>query len=106
MAVRRLTNTAFVGAPFDGNAQNDTASAQVDVLPKPPDYDLALIKSVSSDTVVQGQTFSYRLEITNNGPEAAPRFSVWDAFPDGVFFGRFQFATGGSICSGHLALAN
>ncbi len=87
---RNLLNTGFVGAPFDVNAQNDTANALIRVLPRLPNYDLALSKSVSSDTVVQGQTFSYRLEITNNGPEAAPGFSVWDAFPIGVSLADFN----------------
>ncbi len=87
--VREFVNTAFVGAPFDTNTQNDTAAVLVSVLP-PLNYDLVLTKSVSRDTVVQGQTFSYTLEITNNGPETAPRFSVWDAFPDGVSISDFS----------------
>ena len=49
-----------------------------------------LTKSVSSDTVAQGQPFSYTLEITNNGPDAVPGFSVWDAFPHGVAFSDFS----------------
>ena len=87
--VREFVNTAFVGAPFDTNTQNDTADVLVSVLP-PLNYDLVLTKSVSRDTVVQGQTFSYTLEITNNGPETVPRFSVWDAFPDGVSISDFS----------------
>ncbi|MCH8956677.1 DUF11 domain-containing protein [candidate division KSB1 bacterium] len=87
--VREFVNTAFVGAPFDTNTQNDTAAVLVSVLP-PLNYDLVLTKSVSRDTVVQGQTFSYTLEITNNGPETVPRFSVWDAFPDGVSISDFS----------------
>ena len=83
-------NTSFVGAPFDKNTQNDTARAQISVLPRPPNYDLILTKAVSRDTVVQGQTFSYTLEITNNGPEAVPGFSVWDAFPDGLSLSDFS----------------
>ena len=83
-------NTSFVGAPFDKNTQNDTARAQISVLPRPPNYDLILTKAVSRDTVVQGQTFSYTLEITNNGPEAVPGFSVWDAFPGGLSLSDFS----------------
>jgi len=88
--VRKFMNTGFVGAPFDANAQNDTANALVSVLPRLSDYDLMLTKSVSRDTVLQGQTFSYILEITNNGPEAVQSFSVWDAFPDGVSLSDFS----------------
>ena len=88
--VRKFMNTGFVGAPFDTNTKNDTATALVSVLPRLPNYDLTLTKSASRDTVVQGQTFSYILEITNNGPEAVPGFSVWDAFPDGVSLSDFN----------------
>ena len=88
--VREFINIGFIGAPFDANTQNDTATALVSVLPRLPDYDLTLTKSASRDTVVQGQTFSYILEITNNGPEAAPGFSVWDAFPNGISLSDFS----------------
>ena len=69
--VREITNTAFVGAPFDANARNDTAFAMVSIEKGVSVYDLALTKDVNPSVVIPGEMFTYSLQIQNNGPDVA-----------------------------------
>ncbi|QEE60349.1 DUF11 domain-containing protein [Salinibacterium sp. dk2585] len=48
--------------------------------------DLTLEKSLSSSSLVAGETASYRIEVTNNGPSDAVAVTVSDTLPAGLTF--------------------
>ena len=78
-----LTNMASVTSsttdPVPGNNQTseDTEAQQ--------EADLTLVKSDSEDPVA-GQSFTYNLEVTNNGPSTATSVEVTDVLPSGLVF--------------------
>src|SRR5262249_10509523 len=76
------TNTATVtGADqFDPNTGNNTASATE----TPQQADLALTKAVSDPTPNVGDTITYTVTLTNNGPDTATNVTVQDTLPAGV----------------------
>jgi len=83
-----VTNTASVQADQpDGNSQNNSASESTTVEGV---ADLAITNSDSPDPVGAGQTLTYTLGVTNNGPSNAPSVSVTDNLPSGV---TYQSAT-------------
>lgn len=68
----------------------DTNYARTTVMvPPPPNYDLKLTKSVSPDTVRQGDEFTYTLRIINLGPNDASDIALWDSVPDSVTIVNF-----------------
>ena len=73
-----------VGAPFDGNAQNDTAFAMVSLEKDVTVYDLGLTKNVKPSTVIPGEIFTYSLQVQNNGPDAANNIRLTDMLPDSI----------------------
>jgi len=83
-AVGTLVNTATVSAPKEVNLSNNTDTVSNRVEPK---IDLEITKVDSRDPVEPGSTFSYTLEIKNNGPSDATGVVVTDDLPDeGVSF--------------------
>ena len=48
--------------------------------------DLMTVKTVSNATPEEGQVISYRLEVTNNGPDTATGVFLIDQLPDGVSY--------------------
>ncbi len=60
------------------------SSAQIIQACTVPSADLVLEKTDSSDPVAQGQTFSYTLTVTNNGPGNADTVVVADTLPAGL----------------------
>ncbi len=78
------TNTATIthADQFDPDTANNTASAVV----TPQQADLALAKTVSDPTPNVGDTISYTITLTDNGPDAATGVSVRDLLPLGVVF--------------------
>ncbi len=83
-ATGTLINTATVSAPKEVNLSNNTDSVQNTIEPK---IDLAITKKDSRDPVEPGSTFSYTLDIINNGPSDATGVVVTDNLPDdGVTF--------------------
>ena len=82
---------------FDPDTTNNTAS----VLVTPQQADLALAKAVSDPTPNVGDTTSYTVTLTNNGPNAATNAQVTDLLPAGLLFvsdtpseGTYNPATG------------
>ena len=49
-----------------------------------PSADLVLEKTDSSDPVAQGQTFTYTLTVTNNGPDSADTVVIAETLPAGL----------------------
>ena len=93
------TNTATIGHAdqFDPNTANNTASAVV----TPQRADLALAKTVSNPTPNVGDTITYTVTLTDNGPNDATSVQVTDLLPAGVTFvsavnsqGTYQVSTG------------
>ena len=78
------TNTATIthADQFDPNPGNNTAS----VAETPQQADLALSKSVNDPTPNVGDTITYTVTLSNNGPDAATSVQVTDPLPGGVSF--------------------
>lgn len=83
-ATGTLVNTATVAAPKEVNLSNNTDTVSNPVTPR---IDLAITKIDSRDPVEPGSTFSYTLDIVNNGPSQATGVVVTDTLPaTGVTF--------------------
>ena len=103
------TNTASISHSdqFDPNPDNNIATRSV----TPQQADLALAKIVNDPTPSVGDTITYTITLSNNGPDAATNVQVTEALPAGVSFvsampsqGTYNPATGlwsaGTVASG------
>ncbi|MCH2113854.1 MAG: hypothetical protein MK171_02930 [Pirellulales bacterium] len=77
-ATGTLVNKATVRAPKEVNLSNNTDTVSNTVTPR---IDLAINKFDSRDPVEPGETFSYKLEVVNNGPSDATGVVVIDDLP-------------------------
>ena len=77
-ATGTLINTATVSAPKEVDLSNNTDTVSN---PLSPRIDLAINKTDSRDPVEPGSTFSYTLDIVNNGPSDATGVIVTDNLP-------------------------
>ncbi len=79
-----LTNTATIthSDQFDPNPDNDSAAATV----TPQQADLALAKTTSNPTPNVGDTVTFTLTLTDNGPDSATDAQVTDLLPSGLSF--------------------
>jgi uncharacterized repeat protein (TIGR01451 family) len=66
----------------DPNAENDTASAAVQVL----SADLAVTKNVDKPAPDEGQQVVFTIEVTNNGPDDATGIQLTDQLPVGLTY--------------------
>ena len=83
-ATGTLVNEATVSAPKEVNLSNNTDSVSNPITPR---IDLAIDKTDSRDPVEAGSTFSYTLDIVNNGPSTATGVEITDIMPaTGVTF--------------------
>jgi uncharacterized repeat protein (TIGR01451 family) len=79
-----ITNQANVaGNEVDTVSANDDASVSTTVQ---PEIDLVVTKADSVDPVVAGQTLTYTLDVTNNGPSDATSVVMTDVLPAGVTY--------------------
>jgi uncharacterized repeat protein (TIGR01451 family) len=78
------TNTATIASAdqFDPDTANNSASATE----TPQQADLAVSKAVSNPTPNVGDTVTYTITLTNNGPDAATNVALFDRLPAGVTF--------------------
>src|SRR5204863_270245 len=76
------TNTAAVSRAdqFDPNPGNDSAS----VTETPQQADLGVAKSVDNPTPNFGDTVTFTVKLSNNGPGAATNVSLQDVLPSGL----------------------
>ena len=80
----RLVNTASVAAACDTDSSNNRAQATVVVRKRTPVCQLTLSKSVAPDTVEAGSTLTYRLSVTNSGPDPAADVVLVDSLSEGL----------------------
>ena len=78
------TNTATITAAdqFDPDLGNNTAIATE----TPQQADLALAKTVSNPTPNVGDSITFTITLTNNGPDTATNVTVNDLLPAGLTF--------------------
>ncbi len=90
------TNTAYVNSSgqADGNAINNTASASLTVT----SADLEVSKIVNTAAPNIGQTISYTITVTNNGPDAASEITVLDNLPTDINY--VSYSGDGTYTSG------
>src|SRR5262249_24620277 len=76
------TNTASISHSnqFDPNTGNNSGSATE----TPQQSDLAVTKAVSDPKPNVGDTISFTVTVTNNGPDAATNVAVLDLMPAGL----------------------
>jgi uncharacterized repeat protein (TIGR01451 family) len=95
-----ITNTAYVSSDTtetDNTNNREPEDTTVNQSPLNP-TDLEIVKSDSPDPVLAGETLTYTLVITNNGPAPAEDVLVVDALPDGVTFVSATASQG--LCNG------
>ncbi|MBX7067759.1 MAG: DUF11 domain-containing protein, partial [Microthrixaceae bacterium] len=81
-------------ADFDAGSYTNVATADSDETPPvdgdetvttpDPAVDLAIVKSLSSSSIVAGQQATYTLTVSNNGPATATSVKVTDKMPAGL----------------------
>jgi uncharacterized repeat protein (TIGR01451 family) len=60
---------------------NNNDSDEIEI---PPEADLEIIKRVSDKSVYKGDTVTWTIIVTNNGPDAAVNVKMEDVIPDGL----------------------
>ncbi|HDP98812.1 MAG TPA: DUF11 domain-containing protein, partial [bacterium] len=82
----QFTNRTSVSAANDTNFANNNDHALTTYhspeIPLEINFDLAVIKAASVDTIAAGESFSYRLAIYNFGPHSSGKFLLSDALPE------------------------
>ena len=83
-ATGTFTNAASLAtvSPTNVNAANDSASASVNM--HTPIADLAIVKGVSPEEAVVGDTVTYPVEVPNRGPDTVLDVFVTDPGPEGI----------------------
>lgn len=79
-----ISNTATVtGTETDSNTANNTATATSTAN---GNIDLSITKTDSADPVIAGNTLTYAITVTNNGPSTATNVVVTDVLPSAITF--------------------
>ncbi|MET8982596.1 glycine-rich protein [Streptomyces sp. NPDC004539] len=105
-ATATLSNTATVTPP---SGVNDTtcgsSCSATSTTPANPQADLTATKTASTANVSPGQTYTYTLTTTNNGPSTATNVRMTDTLPNNVSFqsGSGCTASGQSVTCGTIA---
>ena len=111
-----LTNQVIIHAnPPDPDPANNLASL-VTMIAAPTDADLALSKSASAASPLEGALITYAITVTNRGPAAASGIVIRDVLPAGVIYasddggGAYTAGTGlwavGALSSGANAVVH
>lgn len=94
---RGASNTATVSSPTPDPINGNNSATYV--LPTTAQADVSLAKTVSPNPVVAGQTVTYTLTATNNGPSVATGVTITDAVPARVTGVSATTSTGGATCA-------
>ena len=91
-----ITNIANVTSDTpDSNETNNEANNTTDV---DPEADLVIVKVVSDKNPSYGDTITWTVTVTNNGPDTAKGVTVTDKLPEGLIFvssnGDYNASTG------------
>lgn len=78
-----VENLATVSGGGDSNLGDNTSSS---TNPVSRVADMAIVKTASKPQVAIGETFTYTLQVTNNGPSKATSVAVSDQIPSGLTF--------------------
>ncbi len=84
-ATGTLTNTASVSAENESDTGNNSSIAEAsveDVI----DLEITKVDDDSDESILPGDTVTYTLMVTNNGPATATNVVVTDTLPDDVTF--------------------
>ncbi|MEM8932726.1 MAG: DUF11 domain-containing protein, partial [Acidobacteriota bacterium] len=94
----QITNSVTVAtAATDGNASNDTAMETTDV--NVDETDLAITKTDGVTSAIAGDSVTYTIVATNNGPDDVTGATVADAFPADLTCTWTCAASAGSSCT-------
>jgi len=86
-AVGPINNTAGATSDTeDDNSGNDSGSASPVAVPSNGTADLSVVKSTQTTTAAPGDTVTYTIAVTNNGPNPASDIIVNDALPASLLF--------------------
>ena len=91
-----VVNTATIAAPAgttDTNPGNNTGTVVINIGPQ---ADLSISKSATPTVILDGQTTSFTLIVSNAGPNTATNATVRDTLPSGLFGMVLLSATGAS----------
>ncbi len=91
--------SAVESSTGDPSAANNTSSVSTTVAPPPPSADLVLAFSGAPGTVNVGDTITYSLQVTNNGPDASVDVLLSQALPTNVIL---VDADGGTLTTGTI----
>lgn len=87
-----ISNTASVtGTETDSNTANNSSTTSTTAN---GNVDLSIAKADSTDPVVAGNTLTYTLTVTNNGPSTATNVVVTDILPSAITFASASASQG------------
>jgi uncharacterized repeat protein (TIGR01451 family) len=101
-----ITNTASVpdlSAAGEDDVTNNSDDADIVVTPQ---TDVTIEKTVSATTAQAGQTLTYTINVTNNGPSPASAVTVTDTLPAGVTFVSGTGPNGALTATGQVVTVN
>lgn len=83
-ATGQLVNTATVAAPAGVSETSLANNSATDIDTASPEADLAITKTTPTSTYVPGNTLTYTIVVTNNGPSDVTNATVADNLPAGL----------------------
>jgi uncharacterized repeat protein (TIGR01451 family) len=83
-----ITNSAAAtnAAGPDPDTTNNSDEAMTEVTSPPPSADLSVVKTDLTDPATQGQSFQYKMVVTNSGPNAVTQAQLVDNLPAAMTF--------------------
>jgi len=97
-----VTNTAVVSSNVaDPDPLNNSATTNTTVNGAPPGTaDLSITKLATPNPVAAGQTLTYSITATNNGPDVATNVTITDPVPSGATLQSATPSAGGNCTTG------